>query len=146
MWDIADFASRYSLDELCDNLQQHDTTIDQLTHWTVEEAFQFAVQKGLVDVVEYLYVWHEVTYELIQTSMQILDPDQPPPPDQEVVVHDPSAPHGLKLNVLSKQDIWRERSMQKLYALRRYSSMKTYDKKFYYQFKTKYRYKFPAIK
>ena len=109
----------------------------------VKEIFKYAVTNGLVDLVEYIYVWHNIEYELDELTNQIQERIESITDNLYVTnVYDHSANSGLNLQYMNIDDINLQKSIKKLYSLRKYSIMKSKNKKFYYKFNIKKRHIF----
>jgi hypothetical protein len=139
---IRHYASLYPMEDLMAELalQNIDPSIFEDTD--VEKIFRLAIRNGLTDVVEYIYIWHGVEYcldELLSRDKKLCsDASEPAVP----VYHDAGASSELNLQFWNASDKKLKKSADTLIALRKYSEMRCRDKKFYYTFKSKYRYKF----
>lgn len=142
--DIKDFSLKYSLDDLKDLLEFNNLDISILSI-EPNELFQIAIKFGLVDLIEYLYVWNNVEYEFINLINGIqtnLNPYLKTFDLSQTIIYDGEANSGIKLDYLSKSDIQIQKSIQKLIELRKYSKMTSSNKKFYYKFNSKHLAKF----
>lgn len=144
---IDDFSLKYSLDDLMENLKYNNLDLSILSI-DVNNLFQVAIKFGLIDLIEYLYVWHNVEYEFINLISNIhinLENYSKNFNITETIIYDNGANDGLKLNYLSKSDQLMQKSINKLVELRKYSKMKSSNKKFYYKFNPKHINKFTEL-
>lgn len=127
--DIDNYSTYYSFH----NIEEEYNTIKNKT---IKEIFAYAYKKGLVDLVEYLYIWHGIEYEY--DAMKTHDKIEGKCDDLMSIVYDNGASHGLKYECFSKNETNVLKSIRTLYKLRKYSKMKTKNKKYYFTFNTKY--------
>ncbi len=124
-----------SQDMIIEGLEDHIKDIK-----SVNDLFDIAVKKGLVELVEYLYIWHNIEYELDE----IMDRIKPSifsdnKEFSNAVVNDISAKDSLKIEYFSKNESTRLKSIHRLLELKKYSNMRYSNKKFFYKFNPKYR-------
>jgi hypothetical protein len=141
MFDINHFSNYYSVDELMEELKKNNIELEELLKLDIKDIFDISIKKGILDLVEYLYVWYDVEYELCEllniTNININGDISES--NSTTVLYDSGAKSGLKLEYFNKESYNVQKSIQKLTSLRKYSSMTTNNKKFYYKFKPKYR-------
>lgn len=126
-----------SQDMIIEGLEDHIKDIK-----SVNDLFDIAVKKGLVELVEYLYIWHNVEYDLDEVMdkirTNISSSDNKDEDSSNSVVNHTSAKDTLKIEYFSKKSI-RLKSVNRLLELKKYSRMRYSNKKFFYKFNPKYR-------
>ncbi len=140
-FNINSYSNYYSLDDLNQQLGKYNIQLDSLVRLNIKEIFKTAVKYGIVDLVEYLYVFHNVEYEISELN-EIIPLSRIDSVDTGLGVtsiYAPGANAGLNLQYYSANDINVQKSINKLNGLRKYSNMRSSNKKFYYKFNPKYR-------
>ncbi len=140
-FNVDEYSKHYDFEELNQKLKKNNT-LDVLDK-DINIIFKHAIQFGLLDLIEYIYVWHNLEYELEEvtskftTNLSLTDLDL-----KSVDIFDRGASNGMQLNYYSNKDIYLQKSINKLYSMRKYSKMRSANKKFYYKFNPKYKYIF----
>jgi hypothetical protein len=140
---IQHYSSLYNLEDLMAELATHEIDLSIFDGMDLEKIFRVAVQNGLADLVEYIYVWHGVEYSLDELFSDHGEKFRSDMAESSVpALYDAGASSELNLQFWNSDDQKRNRSAKTLISLRKYSEMRCREKKFYYRFKPKYRYKF----
>ncbi len=143
--DITSYSQYYSFDHLIEQLDKNKLNLDSLLKLNIKELFNLAIKHGLTDLVEYLYVCHNLEYEvseLYEITTKIESDDSG---IGVANVYAPGANSGLNLQYFSPHDINIQKSINKLTTLRKYSTMRSSNKKFYYKFNPKHKDKILCI-
>lgn len=138
--DIIHYSQYYSYEELYEKISNINLTIDIFNKFNNNQLFDIAIKNGIIDLAEYLYIHCDIEYELsellnISTVTFI----------KETKLNEESIPqytstggnNGIKLDI-SGCDKRINIIISKLIKLRKYSTMRSNNKKFYYKFNKKY--------
>jgi hypothetical protein len=138
--DIIHYSKYYSYEELNERINNINLTIDIFNKLNCNQLFDIAIKNGIIDLAEYLYINCDIEYELsellnMNTKTFIT----------ETQINELSIPqytstggnNGIKLDI-SGCDKRINIIISKLIKLRKYSIMRSYNKKFYYKFNKKY--------
>ena len=125
--DMDSFSKWYNIDNNIKN---------KLSKLELMEAFNYAIKKGLIDVIEFIYVWHNIEYNLTEVlnsiSLKIDSNDNILNIVTSNVLNDKANSDEMKLT----------KGLAKLAQLNKYSKMRYANKCFYYIFNSKYKSKF----
>jgi len=141
MFDEDFFSSYYDINNLNKELSKQNLTILDLKKYDKNELFYYALEKGLYDVVEHLYIDCNVSYNLttvlskakptiIKNSNVI---------DMTHVNETNGINNGLKLKYIDNNNIKINRIIDRLNYLRKYSKSKIEGKDYIYTFNIKYK-------
>lgn len=141
-FDKEHFLSYYSEEEFEHQINKYDIDIINLD---INEIFNLAIKYGIVDLIIYIYVNYNIEYELSNLLIEInnIIPENYNQINlEEKIIYDAGANNSLRLDYMNKEHIQLLKSIKILNSLRKYSKMRSSNKKFYYKFNQKYRYKF----
>ena len=144
-FDIQKYSELYSEDELLDDLQKNNLNLEKIIELNLKELFDLSINNGLIDLLEYLYVIEGIGYELNDLIARS-SPNNISSQDQcsnsttitNPIIYDYGASSGINLQYLNNSNIKIQKSINKLMSLKKYSTLVSKNKKFYYKFNPKY--------
>lgn len=131
----------YSLKKLINDMEKKNIDFHKLNLLELNDLFILGIKNGLVDLVEYLYVFDGYEYELgelIEFTNVNISTNQYSNTLMNVIVYDQGANSGLKLQYLDKSNQQMQKSINKLIDLKKFSKYRSKKKKYYYKFNSKY--------
>lgn len=144
---IDKYCEYFSEEELFDDLDKNNLKIENILELNLPDLFEFSLNNGLVNLVEYLYVIEGIGYELntlLSKNKLNINSDEKNNLNNNTnllkitEIYDAGAKSGLTLEYLDNKDNKIQKCIKKLVSLRKYSIMTSKDKKFYYKFNPKY--------
>ncbi len=144
-FDLEKYSLYYSLNELIIELGKNNLELEKIIQLNLKELFNLSVEYCLLDLIEYLYVFEGIEYELndlIEKSNPNITSSSNASYVSEVVIYDYSAKEGININYLDKSNMKIQKSIKKIVGLKKYSKLTSKNKKFYYKFNPKYEYIF----
>lgn len=142
--DINHYSNFYSYNELINNLDKINIKMDFIKELNNEQLFNFAIKNAIGDLVEYLYIHCGVEYELTE----IIDMNTPSfikseNSSEERIPVDITIGANIGINLdISGRDKKINIIVKNLINMRKYSKMRSKNKKFWYKFNKKYINKF----
>lgn len=131
----------YSLKKLINDMNKKNIDLKLLDFLELNNLFILGVENGLVDLVEYLYIFKGCEYELgelLSLNSTLTTSYEETNTLLNVIVHDSGANSGLNLQYLDNHNKQIQKSISKLVNLRRYSKLRIQNKKYYYKFNVKH--------
>ena len=140
MFDKNLYETYYSLENLYYNFEKLDLDINQLENLDNNELFKISVSNGIEDLAEFLYIHYEIEYELLEV-MSMTTPIFIPSDNQEHLQNKienlQCGNEGIRISIEGKENRI-NRVIKRLIELKKYSTMRPKDKKFWYKFNKKY--------
>jgi hypothetical protein len=140
MLDTNLYDTYYSLEDLYYNLKKINFNINYLESLDKNELFKIAVSNGIEDLAEFLYIHCEIEFELLEL-MNMTTPIFIPSIDQENTTNKieniQNGNEGIRISIDGK-DGRINKVIKRLIELKKYSTMRSKDKKFWYKFNKKY--------
>jgi len=132
----------YSLEDLHSNLEKSNLDMNQLQNLDPNQLFNIAVSNGIEDLAEFLFIHYEIEYELLElmnmtTPVFIPSTDPTFIPPTNKIENLPCGNEGIRIVIEGKESRI-NRVIKRLVQLKKYSTMRTKDKKFWYKFNKKY--------
>jgi hypothetical protein len=145
MFDQNLYDTYYSLEDLHSNLEKLNLDINQFQNLDPVQLFNVAVSNGIEDLAEFLFIHYEIEYELLELmnmTTPVFIPSTDPTnqiSDQKSnkIEHLPCGNEGIRIVIEGKENRI-NRVIKRLVQLKKYSTMRTKDKKFWYKFNKKY--------
>ena len=138
--DINNYSNYYSYEDLVDELNNKNLDIDIFNKLNCNQLFDISIRNGIIDLTEYLYIHCNIEYELseimnMNTKTYIKENEF-----NELNIPQYTSMggnNGIHLDI-SGCDKRINIIISKLIKLRKYSIMRSENKKFYYKFNKKY--------
>jgi hypothetical protein len=142
MFDENYYSEYYDLDDLKNELCKNNLTINDLKNINEKsELFYFAIEKGLYNLVEHLYIDCLISYNLT-ILLNMIEPNKICNTSNSLlgISQETSGIHeGLKLNYLDNHTDKINKIISRLIYLRKYSKSVINGKDYIYTFNVKYR-------
>lgn len=141
------FDEYYSYEKLINDISQlSETKINQfekLSHeLNYQGLFEFAIDNTLIDLAEYLYIFHQTTLSLNKLNQialtKINEQQSNSVALEESIFTEFGGNSGLNLQYWDRHNDKLTLLKHRLLTLRKYSRMESHDKDFFYTFKLKY--------
>ena len=140
MLDTNLYDTYYSLEDLYSIFKKLGLNINQLENLDNNELFKFSVSNGIEELAEFLYIHCEIEFELLEL-MNMTTPIFIPSDNQEQstnkIENIQNGNEGIRISVDGK-DGRINKVIKRLIELKKYSTMHSKDKKFWYKFNKKY--------
>lgn len=145
MFDQNLYDTYYSLEDLYSNLEKLNLDINQFQNLDPVQLFKIAVSNGIEDLAEFLFIHYEIEYELLElinmtTPVFIPSTDSTNQTLEQTpnkIENLPCGNEGIRIVIEGKESRI-NRVIKRLVQLKKYSTMRTKDKKFWYKFNKKY--------
>lgn len=140
MFDLNLYDTYYSLEDLHSNLEKSNLDINQFQNLEHTELFKIAVSNGIGDLAEFLYIHCNIEFELLElTNMTtpIFIPSTNPIESTNKIESLQCGNEGIRIVIEGKESRI-NRVIKRLIELKKYSTMRSKDKKFWYKFNKKY--------
>ena len=130
----------YSLEDLYYNLGKSNLDIEQVQNLDNNELFKIAISNGIEELAEFLYIHCEIEFELLEL-MNMTIPIFIPSDNQEQFTNKieniKNGNEGIRI-LIDGKDGRINKVVNHLIELKKYSTMRSKDKKFWYKFNKKY--------
>ena len=140
MFDQNLYDTYYSLEDLYSNLEKSNLDIIQFQNLDNSELFKIAVSNGIGDLAEFLYIHCEIEFELLEltnmTTPIFIAPTNPTELTNKIE-NVQYGNEGIRIVIEGKESRI-NKVVNRLIELKKYSTMRTKDKKFWYKFNKKY--------
>jgi hypothetical protein len=137
--DYQHYSQYYDIELLLNKLKYNDINIDNIID--IYELFKYSVIYGLDDLAEYLYIFHEIKYEINELLEWV---DSPMLASNNLNSNEDksdcclsgimSGSSGLKISIVDEKAMNGHCVLSRLTKLRKYSLYESKNKKFYYRF------------
>jgi len=139
MIDIEHYSSYYSLDKLLEQIISKNLDTNHLQTLSHKELFDIAIDNGLDDLAEYLYIYHGIEFSISKLFNNISFSISQPITDNSMVTIENTVNNDfINIDYMSGKELDRKRIIQRLMALKKYSKIRHENKEFYYKFLPKY--------
>jgi len=139
MIDIEHYSTYYSLDKLLEQIISKNLDTNHLQTLSHKELFDIAIDNGLDDLAEYLYIYQGIEFCLSKLFNNIsFSISQTMTDNSMVTIENTGNNDFINIDYMSGKELDRKRIIQRLMALKKYSKIRNENKEFYYKFLTKY--------
>jgi hypothetical protein len=135
------YSQYYDLELLLNKLKYNNIYIDNIID--IYELFKYSVIYGIEDLAEYLYIFHEIKYEINELLEWVNSPilvsnnlNSNEDKSDCCLSGIMSGSSGLKISIVDEKAKNGHSVLSRLTKLRKYSSYVSKNKKFYYQINT----------
>lgn len=140
MLDTNLYDTYYSLEDLYFIFKKLRLNINQLENLDNNELFKFSVSNGIEELAEFLYIHCEIEFELLEL-MNMTTPIFIPADNQKQstnkIENNHNGNEGIRISIDGKESRI-NKVVKRLIELKKYSTMRSKDKKFWYKFNKKY--------
>lgn len=130
----------YSLEDLYSILKKLDLDINHLESLDNNELFKIAISNGIEDLAEFLYIHCEIEFELLElmatTTPMFISSDSSEHSINKIE-NIQNGNEGIRILVDGKNGRI-NKVVKRLIELKKYSTIRSKDKKFWYKFNKKY--------